>query len=87
MREQASPRHARRVEMRKELDRHELPLTSAAGGGSLIEAARCPRCAAGIDLGAPAIACAGRAGTYPRLGEIPILLTDPTPTWRPVAGG
>lgn len=64
-------------EMRKEPDRHDLPRTSAAAGRSLIEAARCPRCAAGIDLGAPAIACPGCARTYPRLGEIPILLADP----------
>ncbi|MBI4521344.1 MAG: class I SAM-dependent methyltransferase [Gemmatimonadetes bacterium] len=44
---------------------------------SLIDAARCPHCATRLDLRAPEIACSGCARTYPRLGDIPILLADP----------
>ena len=41
------------------------------------EAARCPRCAASLDLGAAAIECAGCGRVYPRLGAIPVLLAEP----------
>lgn len=43
----------------------------------LIEAARCPRCGTRIDLHPTAIVCAGCGQTYPRLGQIPVLLAEP----------
>lgn len=44
---------------------------------SVIEAARCPRCTTALDLGALIIACAGCGQVYPRIGRIPILISDP----------
>ena len=63
--------------MAEQPDRQDSPRASRAAYGSLIEAARCPRCAEGIDVSTPTITCQGCAQTYPRLGEIPILLADP----------
>jgi SAM-dependent methyltransferase len=37
----------------------------------------CPRCAASLDLLASRISCQGCGQTYPRLGQIPVLLPDP----------
>jgi uncharacterized protein YbaR (Trm112 family) len=62
--------------MAEQPDRQDSPEASHATNGSLIEAARCPRCAAGIDVGESTIVCPGCAQTYPRLGEIPVLLAD-----------
>jgi len=45
--------------------------------GSLIEAIRCPRCAATLDLRALAITCTACGRSYPRYGQIPVLLPDP----------
>lgn len=46
-------------------------------GESVLDGTRCPRCAAPIDIRAAQITCAGCSQTYPRLGDIPILLADP----------
>ena len=62
--------------MAEQPDRQDSPGASRPAYGSLIEAAQCPRCAEGIDVSTPTIACRGCAQTYPRLGEIPILLAD-----------
>ena len=44
---------------------------------SVLEAVRCPRCATPIDVRAPSIVCSGCGKSYPRLGEIPVLLPEP----------
>ena len=44
---------------------------------SLLNAARCPRCSTGMDLGAPNLECPECGQVYPRLGAIPVLLPDP----------
>jgi SAM-dependent methyltransferase len=45
--------------------------------GSVTEAIRCPRCDAPLDVRAPVIVCAGCAHAYPRLGRIPLIVSDP----------
>lgn len=58
---------------RTRIDSAPAPAESARPTG----AARCPRCATRLDLGAAAIECAGCGGVYPRLGAIPVLLAEP----------
>lgn len=63
--------------MAKQPDHQESSGASGAASGNLIEAVQCPRCAGEIDMSAGTITCRSCAQTYPRLGEIPILLPDP----------
>lgn len=51
---------------------------ASAAPSSVLEAVRCPRCAAPIDIRLNAIKCASCGQTYPRLGGIPVLLPDPS---------
>jgi len=44
---------------------------------SLLHAVLCPRCSADIDLGAPTLRCRKCGQAYPRLGRIPVLLSEP----------
>ena len=69
---EASERHAPgaspalpRSEMAEQPDRQDSPGASRPAYGSLIEAAQCPRCAEGIDVSTPTIACRGCAQTLP----------------------
>lgn len=50
---------------------------SQGGSGSLLGAARCPRCSTSIDLSSPDLVCRHCGQSYPRLGTIPILLPEP----------
>jgi SAM-dependent methyltransferase len=44
---------------------------------SVLRSASCPRCASELDAAAPVIRCADCGQSYPRLGHIPVLLSDP----------
>jgi SAM-dependent methyltransferase len=44
---------------------------------SILDAVRCPRCATAIDVRAAVISCSSCHQRYPRLGSIPILLSEP----------
>jgi len=44
---------------------------------SLLHAVLCPRCSADFDLSAPTLRCRRCGQVYPRLGRIPVLLSDP----------
>ncbi|MCY3545509.1 MAG: methyltransferase domain-containing protein [Gemmatimonadetes bacterium] len=44
---------------------------------SLLHAVLCPRCAAALDLAAPTLRCRRCGQVYPRLGRIPVLLSEP----------
>ena len=50
---------------------------SQGDSGCLLDAARCPRCTAAIDLGGPNPECRECGQAYPRLGTIPVLLPEP----------
>lgn len=50
---------------------------SAAGVGSLLRAVRCPGCSGDLDLSAPVLRCRSCGQAYPRLGSIPVLLSEP----------
>jgi len=59
---------------------HGGPAAGADGGArgaTVLAQARCPRCGEGMDAGAPAPRCDGCGQTYPRLGDVPVLLTQP----------
>src|SRR5688572_18656077 len=45
--------------------------------GHALDAVRCPRCARPLQLRAGPTVCPECRGRYPRLGEIPVLLSDP----------
>ena len=47
------------------------------GARGLLDAARCPRCSARIDLAAQTPRCRKCGQAYPRLGAIPVLLAEP----------
>lgn len=44
---------------------------------SLLHAVLCPRCSADLDLSAPILRCRKCGQAYPRLGHMPVLLSDP----------
>ena len=57
--------------------KQEHATTARAGPRSLLEALLCPRCATAIDGRSVSIVCPGCGKSYPRLGEIPVLLPEP----------
>ncbi len=50
---------------------------SGAKVDNLLHAVLCPRCSADLDLGAPTLRCRRCGQVYPRLGCIPVLLSQP----------
>lgn len=57
--------------------RPDLPEGSRPAGNTLLQAALCPSCRQAVKNTESSITCSNCSRTYPRLGEIPVLLTDP----------